>query len=72
MELDRHGLSKKGTKSVLAERLKSFGDHVNIASIRKEKLVALLPLFLLLLLIFLMMMMLLETMAIVIYAARKL
>ena len=50
---------KKGTKSVLAEQLKSFGDPVNIAMRKKRKMVALLPWFLLLLLMCLMMMMLL-------------
>ena len=35
MELDKRGLLKKGTKSVLAERLKSFGDPVNIAMRKK-------------------------------------
>ena len=40
MELDKRGLSKKGTKSVLAERLfKSFGDRVNIAMRKKGKIV---------------------------------
>ena len=38
MELDKRGLSKKGTKSVLAKRLKYFGDHVNIAMRKKGKI----------------------------------
>ena len=38
MERDKRGLSKNGTKSVLAERLKSFGDHVNIAMHKKGKI----------------------------------
>ena len=38
MELDKCGLSKKGTMSVLAQRLKSFGDHVNIAMRKKGKI----------------------------------
>ena len=31
------GSQKKGTNSVLAERLKSFGDPVNIAMVKKRK-----------------------------------
>ena len=38
MELDKRRLSKNGTKSVLAERLKYFVDRINIAMRKKGKI----------------------------------
>ena len=38
MELDKRRLSKNGTKSVLAERLKFFVDRINIAMRKKGKI----------------------------------